>query len=474
MLQQLYNTVDSIVVGNFLGSEALAAVGSSSSLIMLLISFSMGAAAGAGVIVSQFIGAQNKKGIHESVHTALAIALILGVVLTAAGLILSPQILRWMGTPEEVMPQSITYLRLYFAGVIFSILYNMASGILNAVGNSKRALLYLAIASFTNIILDLLFIPVLKMGIAGAAIATDISQLLSAVLCMLYLMRVNESYKVVLRKIRIHKTVAIRIIQVGVPTAIQNTVISFANVLVQASVNSYGALAMAGFAAYIKIDGFNILPVMSFSMAATTFSGQNYGAGNMERVRKGMRVTVAMGVIYCICVGSILLLFGTSADRYLFQRSDGHRIWCKSHAVLLPILFPAGHYAWTGRRHPRNRKICSANGHYPVLTLCLPRDLDPAGSTAHSNYRWCIHGVSDFLVDRCNTNGYLYQNSISETNINPKYLFVILSSKNPRQDLFPARDFYLGRDKAFRLTFNGNKFVFLFYCFLLFFRNGKA
>lgn len=309
MLQQLYNTVDSIVVGNFLGSEALAAVGSSSSLIMLLISFSMGAAAGAGVIVSQFIGAQNKKGIHESVHTALAIALILGVVLTAAGLILSPQILRWMGTPEEVMPQSITYLRLYFAGVIFSILYNMASGILNAVGNSKRALLYLAIASFTNIILDLLFIPVLKMGIAGAAIATDISQLLSAVLCMLYLMRVNESYKVVLRKIRIHKTVAIRIIQVGVPTAIQNTVISFANVLVQASVNSYGALAMAGFAAYIKIDGFNILPVMSFSMAATTFSGQNYGAGNMERVRKGMRVTVAMGVIYCICVGSILLLF---------------------------------------------------------------------------------------------------------------------------------------------------------------------
>ena len=386
MLQQLYNTVDSIVVGNFLGSEALAAVGSSSSLIMLLISFSMGAAAGAGVIVSQFIGAQNKKGIHESVHTALAIALILGVVLTAAGLILSPQILRWMGTPEEVMPQSITYLRLYFAGVIFSILYNMASGILNAVGNSKRALLYLAIASFTNIILDLLFIPVLKMGIAGAAIATDISQLLSAVLCMLYLMRVNESYKVVLRKIRIHKTVAIRIIQVGVPTAIQNTVISFANVLVQASVNSYGALAMAGFAAYIKIDGFNILPVMSFSMAATTFSGQNYGAGNMERVRKAHAGHCCHGCYLLYLRRQYPAIVCTSADRYLFQRSDGHRIWCKSHAVLLPILFPAGHYAWTGRRHPRNRKICSANGHYPVLTLCLPRDLDPAGSTTYSNH----------------------------------------------------------------------------------------
>lgn len=309
MLQQLYNTVDSIVVGNSLGREALAAVGSSSSLISLLISFSMGAAAGAGVIVSQFIGAQNEKGVHESVHTALAIALILGVVLTVLGITLSPQILRWMGTPDEVMPQSVIYLRLYFAGLLFSVLYNMASGILNAVGNSKRSLLYLAIASFTNIVLDLLFIPVLKMGIAGAAIATDISQVLSAVLCMLYLIRVDESYKVALRKIRIYKEVAVRIIQVGVPTAIQNTVISFANVLVQSSVNSYGALAMAGFAAYIKIDGFNILPVMSFSMAATTFAGQNYGAGNIDRVRKGMRVTVAMGVIYCLCIGGILLLF---------------------------------------------------------------------------------------------------------------------------------------------------------------------
>ena len=312
--------------------------------------------------------------------------MILGVVLTAAGLILSPQILRWMGTPEEVMPQSITYLRLYFAGVIFSILYNMASGILNAVGNSKRALLYLAIASFTNIILDLLFIPVLKMGIAGAAIATDISQLLSAVLCMLYLMRVNESYKVVLRKIRIHKTVAIRIIQVGVPTAIQNTVISFANVLVQASVNSYGALAMAGFAAYIKIDGFNILPVMSFSMAATTFSGQNLRSRQYGACAERHAGHCCHGCYLLYLRRQYPAIVCTSADRYLFQRSDGHRIWCKSHAVLLPILFPAGHYAWTGRRHPRNRKICSANGHYPVLTLCLPRDLDPAGSTTYSNH----------------------------------------------------------------------------------------
>ena len=261
--------------------------------------------------------------VHESVHTALAIALILGVVLTVLGVTLSPQILRWMGTPDEVMPQSVIYLRLYFAGLLFSVLYNMASGILNAVGNSKRSLLYLAIASFTNIVLDLLFIPVLKMGIAGAAIATDISQVLSAVLCMLYLIRVDESYKVALRKIRIYKEVAVRIIQVGVPTAIQNTVISFANVLVQSSVNSYGALAMAGFAAYIKIDGFNILPVMSFSMAATTLQ---------DRITEPEILTVCGRHARYRCYGNNLLslywrYFVTifaSDHRCLFQGPDGY------------------------------------------------------------------------------------------------------------------------------------------------------
>ena len=288
LLQQLYNTADSIIVGNYVGSNALAAVGSSTSLICLLIAFSQGASVGAGVIVSQYLGANDKKEVQNAVHTALAIASFLGLILTAGGMLLTKPILLQMHTPKEVLGDSVTYLSLYFGGVIFNVIYNMAAGILNAAGNSKRSLLYLGCASIINIFLDLLLIRGFHMGVAGAAIATDISQLISGVLAILYLIRVQSDYQVSLKKIRLHKHMVKRIIQVGLPTGIQNMVISFSNVLVQSSVNGYGASAMAGFGAYMKIDGFNIMPVMSFSMAATTFVGQNYGAGKIQRVKKGI------------------------------------------------------------------------------------------------------------------------------------------------------------------------------------------
>ena len=309
LLQQMYNTVDSIIVGNYVGSNALAAVGSSTSLIGLLIAFSQGASVGAGVIVAQHLGAGKKKEVQTAVHTALAVAVLLGLVLSGAGLLFSPQVLTWMGTPEAVMKESVVYLRIYSGGLIFSIIYNMAAGVMNSAGNSRRPLLYLGIASVTNIILDLVLIRGLNMGVAGAAVATDISQLLSCVLALIYLIRVNASYRVRLREIRIEKRMASSIIKVGLPTGIQNMVISFSNVLVQASVNSFGAMAMAGFGAYLKVDGFNILPVMSFSMAVTTFVGQNYGAGKTDRVRKGMWVTVGMSVIYTALTGVLLLAF---------------------------------------------------------------------------------------------------------------------------------------------------------------------
>ena len=292
LLQQLYNTADSVMVGNFVGSNALAAVGASSSMIYLLIAFSQGAAVGAGVIVAQYLGAGNKKSVSDAVHTSLVIAGILGIVLTIAGIVLSRQLLEWMRTPEEVMEQAVTYFRLYSAGMFFGIVYNMAAGILNAAGNSKRSLLYLAVASFTNIILDILFIAILDMGVAGAAIATDISQAVSCILSMAFLMRVKDSYQVSLKKLKIHRRIAGSMIRVGLPTGIQNMVISLSNVLVQTSVN-----------------GFNILPVMSFSMAVTTFAGQNYGAGNYDRVKKGMYVTLAMGFVYTVLTGALLLTF---------------------------------------------------------------------------------------------------------------------------------------------------------------------
>ena len=273
MLQQLYNTADSIIVGNFVGSNALAAVGSSGSPIFLLIGFSQGIAVGAGVVVSQFLGAKDREGAHTAVHTSLALSAILGAILTVCGIAVSRALLTAMNTPAEVLEDAVLYMRLYFGGVLFSVVYNMAAGILNAAGNSKRSLLYLGAASITNIVLDLVLIAGCKMGVAGAAIATDISQLVSCVLSLRFLMRVEDDYRVTAKEVRVHKKMAVRIIKVGLPTGIQNMVISLSNVLVQVSVNGYGAAAMAGFAAYMKVDGFNILPVLSFGMAATTFVG---------------------------------------------------------------------------------------------------------------------------------------------------------------------------------------------------------
>ena len=321
LLQQMYNTADSIIVGNFVGSNALAAVGSSGSPIYLLIGFSQGVAVGAGVVISQYLGAGDHKETREAVHTSLAIAVLMGLVLTIGGVACCRALLTAMNTPAEVMGDAVTYLRLYFGGVLFSVVYNMTAGILNAAGNSRRSLVYLAAASVTNIVLDLVLIAGLKMGVAGAAIATDLSQLVSCVLSLRFLMKTDDACHVELSGIRLHRSMAGRIIRVGLPTGIQNMVISFSNVLVQASVNSYGAAAMAGFAAYMKIDGFNILPVSSISMAATTFVGQNYGAGRLDRVKKGTWVTLTMGLVYTLATGALLLL-GQDAIMHLFTNDE--------------------------------------------------------------------------------------------------------------------------------------------------------
>lgn len=309
LFQQLYNTVDSIIVGNYIGSEALAAVGASSSVVNLLIGFCIGASAGAGVVISQFFGARDKEGVRKAVHTTVALSIAAGIVMTIAGVLLTPLILRAMGTPAEVFSQAVTYLQVFFGGIVFSVIYNMAAGILNAVGNSKRSLVYLLIAACSNIVLDLLFVVVLKMGIIGAALATDISQLLSCIFILRFLMRTDEIYKLRFREIRFYDHLLGKILRIGLPTGVQNIVISLSNVIVQSTVNSFGAVVMAGFAAYIKIDGFNLLPVLSISMAATTFTGQNIGAGKLDRVKKCMITSVAMGVVYTVATGILLLAF---------------------------------------------------------------------------------------------------------------------------------------------------------------------
>ena len=322
LLQQMYNTADSIIVGNFVGSNALAAVGSSGSPIYLLIGFSQGLAVGAGVVVSQYLGAGDHKETREAVHTSLAIAVVMGLLLTVGGVACGRALLVAMNPPAEVLADAVTYIRIYFGGVLFSVVYNMTAGILNAAGNSRRSLVYLAWASVTNIVLDFVFIVGLRMGVAGAAIATDLSQLVSCVLSLRFLMKSEDACRVELSAIRLHRKMAGRIIRVGLPTGIQNMVISFSNVLVQASVNSYGAAAMAGFAAYMKIDGFNILPVSSISMAATTFVGQNLGAGDTPRAQQGVRRALGISLAVTAVLMVPVLVFAPQLTAFFNRKAE--------------------------------------------------------------------------------------------------------------------------------------------------------
>ena len=359
LFQQLYNTVDSVIVGNFIGSNALAAVSCGGSVINLLIGFCIGASAGAGVVIAQFYGAQNKEGVKKAVHTTLAIAVVAGIVVTIAGIALIPSMLRLMGTPDEVYQDAVIYLQVYFGGMLFSVIYNMAAGILNAVGNSRRSLIYLMIAAVTNIVLDLLFVVVLKMGVVGVALATDISQLLSCIFIIGFLVKSNDIYKVNLREIRFYKGLPGKIIKIGLPTGIQNIVIALSNVIIQSSINSFGTIVMAGFASYVKIDGFNFLPVMSFSMAATTFTGQNIGAEKYDRVKKGMKVSLAMGMGYAMCTGLILYILAPQA-MWIFTKDLEvvqcgvylMKFFCPFYWILAFIHVMAGTIRGTGKTLP--------------------------------------------------------------------------------------------------------------------------
>ena len=263
LFQQLYNTVDSIVVGNFIGSQALAAVGSSNSLINLIIGMFMGIATGAGVIISQYYGAADEKKLSWAVHTCIALSLIGGVLLSILGVVLSPFILKWMGTPEDVIDNSVIYFRIFFSGSLFNLLYNMAAGILRAVGDSKRPLYYLCVSSVINIVLDLVFVVTFSMGIAGVGYATIIAQAVSAALAIWALMGTKDIYRVELKKIAIDRRMMKRILAIGIPSGLQQSIISLSNVIVQANINAYGSAAMAGYGAYNKIDGFVMLPLQS-------------------------------------------------------------------------------------------------------------------------------------------------------------------------------------------------------------------
>ena len=309
VFQQLYNAFDAWCVGNYIGDDALAAVSSSGSLIFMMISFFSGVAMGAGVVIARSFGAKQYNDMSRSIHTAIAFGLVTGVLLTVIGVALTPTILRWMGTPDDVLPQSIEYFRYYFCGAIFTVMYNIFVGIFHAVGDSKHPLYYLILSTFMNIALDMVFVAWLGFGVGSAAVATTISQGISALLCFVHLLRVDAPYRVRFRKIRFHKGSLAEIIRYGLPSGVQNSVIALANVVVQSNINSFGKAAMAGCGSYSKLEGFAFLPVNCFTQALSTFVGQNLGAGHHKRVKKG----VAFGVI-CSCVmaqviGTLCYLF---------------------------------------------------------------------------------------------------------------------------------------------------------------------
>lgn len=310
LFQQLYNTADSLIVGNFLGSNALAAVSSSGNLIFLMVGFFHGIAMGAGVVIARYYGARELPEVKKAVHTTIAFGLAAGVFLTIAGTLLTSRILVWMGTPADVLPESATYFRIYFMGSLSFVMYNVFVGILQSVGDSRHPLIYLIVSSVINILLDLLLVGMLGFGVGAAAFATILSQFISALLCLFRLMyKSPEDYKVFLRQIRFDLPMLKQIISNGLPAGFQNSIIALANVVVQSNINKFGKMAVAGCGAYSKIEGFGFLPITCFSLALTTFISQNLGAKQYDRAKKGARFGILCSITMAELVGFLIYFF---------------------------------------------------------------------------------------------------------------------------------------------------------------------
>lgn len=322
VFQQLYNTADAFIVGKFLGTNALAAVTSSGTLIFLLVSFFMGTAMGGGVVISRYFGAGDNEQVSRAVHTIFAFGIASGVILTVIGVAFTPTFLVWMQTDPEVMPEAVEYFRYYFLGALAMVMYNICRSIMNALGDSRRPLYYLIFSSIVNIALDLLFIAVFRWGVWAAATATVISQAASVVLCVIHLFRKGNVFTIELRKIRFHRAMLIEIIRYGLPSGVQNSVIALANVIVQSQINSFGKLAMAAYGTHAKIEGFAFLPITSFNMASTTFISQNLGARQYDRAKKGARFSILAAVLLAELIGVFYYIFAPQCIG-LFDQTAG-------------------------------------------------------------------------------------------------------------------------------------------------------
>lgn len=311
VFQQLYNTADTLIVGHFLGTEALAAVTSAGNLVFLLISFFTGLSMGAAIIVSRYFGAKSYDNVSKAIHTNITFGLISGLALSLVGYFGSPLFLRLMNIDPIVMPLAVDYYSIYFAGSIAVVMYNICTGILNSLGDSKRPLYYLIFSSILNIILDTVFIAVCGFGVKSAALATIISQASSVLLCLIHLCEKNQIYTVSFKKLSLDRGMLSQMIKYGLPSGVQNSVIGFANVIVQAQINSFGMVATAAFGAHAKIEGFAFLPINAFTMAITTFVSQNLGASEYERAKKGARFGILASVLLAELIGVVVFIFSS-------------------------------------------------------------------------------------------------------------------------------------------------------------------
>ena len=309
LFQQLYNTVDTLVVGQFVGKQAQAAVGSTGPIINTIVGFCAGLATGASVVISQRYGAHDDEGLGKAVHTTVALTFLVSVIATALGQLIIGPMLRFMQTPEDVMPESSCYLSIYFAGISGVLFYNLGSGILRAVGDSRRPLYFLILSALLNTALDLLFVLAFGMGVNGVAYATVLSQILSAILILVTLTKEKGNYGIRWRKVRVDRPSLSSILRLGLPSSIQAAVTSFSNVFVQSYINAFGSACMAGYGVYGKIDAFALIPVQSISMSSTTFVGQNWGAGQPRRAREGVRTATLMSLISTAALGLLVLVF---------------------------------------------------------------------------------------------------------------------------------------------------------------------
>lgn len=315
VFQMLYNTVDSVVVGNFVGKQALAAVGSTTMIVNMLVFFFNGFATGAGVVISRFFGAKDPERLHRAIETTMAATMLLCIAFTVIGVEAVKPMLIFMSTPEDVFGEATVYLRIYFGGISGLLIYNIGSGILRAVGDSTRPLYFLILTSILNIILDLVFVIVFHAGIAGVAYATILSQFISAVLTVILLSRTDDIYKLTWNDLKIDFAILKSIVSVGLPAAVQSTITAFSNVFVQSYVNFFGSNVMAGWSSYNKLDQFIMLPMQSTSMAATTFVSQNIGAGKPRRANKGSIVAIVFTLAVTSVIAVLLYVFAESAVR---------------------------------------------------------------------------------------------------------------------------------------------------------------